>query len=601
MPVFVRISATDWMEGTEAAAETGSWDLESTVRFAKLLSALGVDVLDVSSGGNQHQAVHTLFNAGQQHAEFAAVIRKALKVSGQKLLIGTVGEITVSTQARDLVQDDDVQAQTDFVLIGRQFLLEPGWVMRVASELGVDASWPTQIARPQIMSVRDRARIYQFSWAPNPYFPSFYTGGEHIYQYLKEVADQHDLNRYINVSHKILGARWIEERQKWQIQITKTDGRELVKADGQTTNGEIGQPFIEECDIFVNASGAYNNWRTDHVSGHTVTLIGNGSSGIQIMPTVLPKVDKVYVMLRSTTWITPALANRFAGENGANKIYTDEEKIDWSQHPEKYLGYRKKIEAELNVRFRLYLKGSQAQKLGREFTEKQMTNRLSAKPKLVNDLIPTFPVGGFLEALCSPKVEIIWGEIKTFNQTDLETTTGRQIDSDTIIFVGLNEKDLRKVWTTELPTAYLSVTVKDMPNYFVMMGPQSPLGHGSMTGSVEHVTRYMCKLIVKLQTEGYASLVPKTPVSDAWLAHATKWIEKTVWVENCASSFKNGSSGRTVVSLHPGSRLHYFNLLENPRYEDFEWTHLSKDPLSLFAWLGDGFTYAETHGTGDLA
>lgn len=167
--------------------------------------------------------------------------------------------------------------------------------------------------------------------------------------------------------------------------------------------------------------------------------------------------------------------------------------------------------------------------------------------------------------------------------------------------VGLNNTDLRRVWTTELPTAYLSVTVKDMPNYFVMMGPQSPLGHGSITGSVEHVTRYIRKLVAKLQTEAYASLVPKATVTEAWIAHAIKWMEKTVWVENCASSFKNGSSGRTVVSLHPGSRLHYFNLLENPRYEDFEWTPLSKDPLSLFAWLGDGFTAAETQGTGDLA
>jgi hypothetical protein len=96
-------------------------------------------------------------------------------------------------------------------------------------------------------------------------------------------------------------------------------------------------------------------------------------------------------------------------------------------------------------------------------------------------------------------------------------------------------------------------------------------------------------------------LVPKEIVTKAWIAHAMKWMEKTVWVENCASSFKNGSSGRTVVSLHPGSRLHYFDLLEKPRYEDFEWTLLSKDTLSMFAWLADGFTAAETSGKSDLS
>lgn len=223
------------------------------------------------------------------------------------------------------------------------------------------------------------------------------------------------MNKYINVSHKILGARWIEERRKWQVQIVATDGREIVVADGQTTDGEKDQPFVEECDIFINASGAYNNWQwptipnretykgdmihsaswpsTDHVSGRTVTLIGNGSSGIQILPSILPKVDKVYVMLRSRTWVTPALANRFAGENGANKNFTDEEKANWSTHPDDYHKYRKEIETELNVRFRLYLKDSQAQKLGRELTTKHMTAKLSAKPELVDDLIPNFPVG----------------------------------------------------------------------------------------------------------------------------------------------------------------------------------------------------------------
>ncbi|KAK4553516.1 hypothetical protein LTR86_009312 [Recurvomyces mirabilis] len=485
----------------------------------------------------------------------------------------------------------------------------------------------------------------RFSWAPFPHFPSFYTGGEHIYEYLKEVAEQHNLRQYIKTSHKIIGARWSEERQKWQVQIMPTDGKDRVVSSNEITDPATDEAFIKECDIFINASGAYNNWRwptipnreayqgqmihsaiwpkADYTSERTVTLIGNGSSGIQILPTILPNASKVYVMLRSRTWVTPALANRFAGENGANKIYTDKEKEEWSDDPDGYLAYRKEIENELNVRFRLYLKDSKSQKMGREMITKQMTSRLSEKPELADELIPRFPVGcrrptpgsGFLESLCSPKVEIIWGEIDTFNKTGLKTSAGKQVDSDTIIcatgfnmgfiprfpVIGRNDRDLRQVWTDELPTAYLSVTVKDMPNYFVMMGPQSPLGHGSITGSVEMVARYVRKLVFKLQTEAYSSLCPKAAVSDAWIAHAMKWMQKTVWVESCASSFKNGDSGKTVVSLHPGSRLHYFDLLASPRYEDFEWEALSKDPLSLFAWLGDGFTAAETHGVGDLS
>lgn len=153
MPLFVRISATDWMEKTKLGAERGSWDLDSTVRLAKMLPALGVDVLDVSSAGNHKDAEFNVFNAGKQQAQMAGVVRKALAESGQKMLIGTVGEITGGKSARDIVQDDKGQAQADMISVGRQFLREPGWVMKVAEELGVDAAWPTQIARPQIVKL----------------------------------------------------------------------------------------------------------------------------------------------------------------------------------------------------------------------------------------------------------------------------------------------------------------------------------------------------------------------------------------------------------------------------------------------------------------
>ena len=133
------------------------------------------------------------------------------------------------------------------------------------------------------------------------------------------------------------------------------------------------------------------------------------------------------------------------------------------------------------------------------------------------------------------------------------------------------------------------------------MGPKSPLGHGSIVGSIEHVTSDICKLVFNLQTENYASFVPKSMVTKAWQAHALKWMEKTVWVDGCSSSFKNGRSGGPVISLHPGSRLHYFDLLENSRYEDFEWKSLCEDPMSMFAWLADGFTYGETHASKNLS
>lgn len=155
MPLFVRISATDWMEGTPQAAKLGSWDVESTVSLAKILPSLGVDLLDVSSGGNVKQASHTVFDAGGEHPKIATRIRKELKQSGIAPAIGIVGLITGAIQARELVNSRNyVDPCADLIFVGRQFLMDPAWVLHVAAELEVDVEWPIQIARNEILKPR---------------------------------------------------------------------------------------------------------------------------------------------------------------------------------------------------------------------------------------------------------------------------------------------------------------------------------------------------------------------------------------------------------------------------------------------------------------
>lgn len=158
--------------------------------------------------------------------------------------------------------------------------------------------------------------------------------------------------------------------------------------------------------------------------------------------------------------------------------------------------------------------------------------------------------------------------------------------------MGRNGVDLRERWLKN-PHAYLSVTATDMPNYFTLMGPYSPLGHGSLVTSIEMVTKYICNLIYKLQTQNYSYLVPKPHVAAAYQKHALAWLARTAWASHCASTYKNGTIDGDLNSLHPGSRLHYFELLSTPRYEDFDWKSLCDSEDLTFAWLATGFTDRE--------
>jgi len=171
MPLFVRISATEWMEW--CGEET--WDLQQSIQLAHLLPDLGVDLLDVSSGGNnEKQRVHIHAN---YQIDLAAQIRESLRQKGRQLLIGAVGMITTAEMARDVVQntsqylseadpeqgclgthnrgqlnistENEDRSKADIVLVARQFLREPEFVLRVAQNLGVRVKWPHQYERSE--------------------------------------------------------------------------------------------------------------------------------------------------------------------------------------------------------------------------------------------------------------------------------------------------------------------------------------------------------------------------------------------------------------------------------------------------------------------
>ncbi|KAJ5379150.1 hypothetical protein N7509_012269 [Penicillium cosmopolitanum] len=148
MPVFVRVNGTDWTEETDAGKKFGSWTEESTIKLIGILPSLGVDLVDISSGGNHHQAKFNVFDAGPHHTAMALRIKKILQAEGNTILIGTVGLITEARQARDLVESDGNGGPgVDIISVGRQFLKEPDWVLKVASELEVDVAWPAQLER----------------------------------------------------------------------------------------------------------------------------------------------------------------------------------------------------------------------------------------------------------------------------------------------------------------------------------------------------------------------------------------------------------------------------------------------------------------------
>lgn len=128
MPLFVRISVTDWV--------AGGWDFEQSIELARRLKKLGVDLIDCSSGGNAPHAKIPV-GAGYQ-TPFAERIRREAGI-----MTGAVGLITSSVQAEQIVGT----GQADVVIMAREFLRDPYWPLRAARELGQSIAWPVQYLR----------------------------------------------------------------------------------------------------------------------------------------------------------------------------------------------------------------------------------------------------------------------------------------------------------------------------------------------------------------------------------------------------------------------------------------------------------------------
>ncbi|MFC7204111.1 NADH:flavin oxidoreductase/NADH oxidase [Haloferax namakaokahaiae] len=130
-PVFVRISATDWLDDRE------SWDIEQSVRLAADLERLGVDLIDVSSGGIHPD--QQLPNAGPGYqTPYAERIRDETG-----LAVGAVGGIRTARHADELVRNE----RADLAIVGRQHLRDPYFALHAAEELGEEAEWPPQYRR----------------------------------------------------------------------------------------------------------------------------------------------------------------------------------------------------------------------------------------------------------------------------------------------------------------------------------------------------------------------------------------------------------------------------------------------------------------------
>ncbi|GAB7356238.1 hypothetical protein MBLNU459_g7055t1 [Dothideomycetes sp. NU459] len=462
------------------------------------------------------------------------------------------------------------------------------------------------------------SHCYTWSFEPKTDWSATYASSTEIYDYFKSFSDKYGLARYIQLQHKVSGAEWDPKTSLWNVEVLDT-------ATGKTVH--------DRAHILVNAGGILNAWRYPPIpgihdykgelvhsaawnqdlvlEGKTVGLIGNGSSGIQILPAIKDQVKDLITFIREPTWVSPPVGQGY-------KAYSTEDQARFATDPEYHVQMRKEIEKGMNNNFAVFHTGSQAQTLARQHMTAQMREKLQ-NPELEKVLIPEWSVGcrritpgtGYLESLGASNVSVVYGEIERIDESGLWVDDGKHYEVDVLVcatgfdttfkprfpLIGSTGQQLSETWKDE-PSAYLGIAAPGYPNYFMTLGPNSPVGNGPVLIAVEAQVQYIINMMSKFQKENLRSFDVKSEPVNEFNAWKDSFMDNTIWTEQCRSWYKAGSIYGRVAALWPGSTLHYLEAMEHPRWEDWSYTYSSKN---RFEFLGNGHSTAERRVGGDLS
>ncbi|MGW5573492.1 flavin-containing monooxygenase [Nocardia thailandica] len=401
--------------------------------------------------------------------------------------------------------------------------------------------------------------FYSFSFEPNPRWPHRFSRQPAILEYMRGIADKYDIRRHVRFGTEVTAAGFDDATGKWTV--TTADGDTvvvdvLVSAVGQLSRP--GFPEIEGADRF--AGPAFHSAQWDHdvdLTGKRVAVIGTGASAIQFVPEIAPQVDRLTVFQRTAPHIIPRPDRAFSPWH--QRMF---EKLPITALGERATWYG--VTEGLSVAW-VYAKPLAA--AIRAISKRHMRKQTAAKPGLFEKVWPTYRMGckrvlfsdNYLPALTRPNVDLVTERITRITETGVVTADGREHEVDVIIWgtgfkateflapmsiTGSGGRDLHREWKAGA-RAYYGMTVPGFPNLFLMYGPNTNTGGGSIIYFLEVQARYLGRYVTHLAGAGGA-LAVRAEVEQAYDERIQAELRDSVW-SHCSSWYRQ-ADGRITTN-----------------------------------------------------
>jgi len=415
-------------------------------------------------------------------------------------------------------------------------------------------------------------------WAPQ----------DEILAYMDHCAEKYGLLPHIRFETEIVAARFDDERGCWHLR--SREGEEIVTDVLVSGVGQLNRPYtppIPGLDRFEGRRFHSARWEHEYdLTGRRVAVIGNAASAVQFVPEVAKQAAKVSVFQRSANWMLPKL----------DREYSEAEKRRFARFPWLARLYRWWIWASFELRFPVFRRqpfiSRRTENLAIRSLREQVTD-----PALREALIPDYPIGGkrilisddYYPALQRENVELVTEPIDHLESDAVVTADGnsRQVDAvilatgfETTSFLaplsieGRGGRRLEIEWK-DGPRAFLGLTTAGFPNFFMMYGPNTNLGHNSIVFMIECQTRYIIDCLRQIMDQDLLYIDLRGDVMEAFNSKLQRQLARTAWAATERSWYKNDAG--LITNNWSGTTIRYW---WRTRKADLSHYHKARIPAS---------------------
>jgi cation diffusion facilitator CzcD-associated flavoprotein CzcO len=404
--------------------------------------------------------------------------------------------------------------------------------------------------------------LYSFSFAPDPDWARAHGTQEEIYTYLRRVAREEGVTDRTMFDCELRDAQWDAERALWSVSTSRGDltADVLVAATGTLSTPKF--PKVPGLELFRGKMFHSAEWDHGHdVTGERVAVIGTGASAIQFVPAIVDRIEHLTLFQRTASWVMPKRDHAIA--RSVRSLYR------------RFPFLQKAVRGAVYGQKEIYVVGMTkpfARKYALPLFERRaryVLRKQVSDPELRARLTPDFAItckrillsNDWFPAITRPDVSVVSSGLSAVTENGVVDDEGNEYEVDTIIFGtgftpteppaaqhihGSDGRSLAEVWDGS-PAAHLGISVHGFPNFFLMYGPNTNLGHSSIVYMLESQARYIVDALRTMQSRHLATVEVTADAQRRYTEGLAPVLEGTVWNAGGCSSWYIDGKGRNSV------------------------------------------------------